>query len=74
MVSVRRRFRRPQHVVFDEWRRFDNPLKRKAGVKLENLPKFEEYGMQLTETAPIKSAVLRKVKSEWEKSHGKKGL
>lgn len=45
VVRTNRRFKRPQHVVFDAWRRFDNPLKRKPGVVISSGP--NEYGMEL---------------------------
>jgi hypothetical protein len=37
VVSTRRRFQRPQHVVRDSWQRFDNELRLKPGVDLEEL-------------------------------------
>lgn len=60
VVSVYRRFRRPQHLVHDQWRRFDTPLKLKSGVNLNNLPP-NEYGMVLDQVKPIKSARIRRL-------------
>jgi len=43
IVKVRRRFKRPQHIV--DWTIFDNKLKRKKGI---DIPEgINEYGMQL---------------------------
>ena len=65
VVETKRRFQRPQHVVLDAWRRFDTPLKLKAGVKIKT--GINEYGMQLKQVAPIKSASLR----QFVKKHSK---
>lgn len=58
VVETKRRFRRPQHVIKDSWRKFDTPLKLKAGVNLDALPKINEYGMTLQQVKPIKSKEL----------------
>jgi hypothetical protein len=47
VVSVRRRFQRPQHVIRDHWRKFDTPLQRKSGVVITK--RIDEYGMTLVE-------------------------
>ena len=61
VVKTKRRFRRPQHVVFDQWRRFDTPLKLKLGVDLTNL-KPNEYNIVLKQVGlTIKSEQLRKL-------------
>lgn len=61
VVKTSRRFKRPQHVVFDSWRRFDTPLIPKAGVDLDALAAAgpDEYGLALTEVKPIASPTLR---------------
>jgi len=46
-VSVYRRFQRPQHLVYDQWQRFDTPLRLKPGIDLSKLPKVDEYGIRL---------------------------
>lgn len=46
VVTVKRRFQRPQHIVHSAWRHFDTPLKRKPGLKIPDAP--NEYGMTLT--------------------------
>jgi len=60
VVSVGRRFKRPQHRVKNEWRQFDTPLKLKPGVDLQNItPK--DYGLKLTQVRPeIKAESLKK--------------
>jgi hypothetical protein len=57
VVTTRRRYQRPQHVVKDAWKRFDTPLRLKPGVERPTAP--NEYGMQLTQLKPIRSARLR---------------
>lgn len=46
VVSVGRRFNRPQHVINAGWRRFDTPLKRREDIDWDNF-KPNEYGMRL---------------------------
>lgn len=47
VVKVGRRFQRPQHVVHDNWRKFDTPLKPKPGFDKTKLPSVDEFGMRL---------------------------
>jgi hypothetical protein len=61
VVETKRRFKRPQHVVHDEWRCFDNQLKLKPGIDLEKLSKTDEYGMKAVEVKPIKSEYLKEI-------------
>lgn len=53
VVSVGRRFRRPQHIVRGAWRGFSTPLKPKPGVDLNEPP--NEYGMRVKLRGKIKS-------------------
>jgi hypothetical protein len=57
VVTVDRRWRRPQHVV--DWRRFDTPLQRRTDIDFDAFPKVDNYGMQLTATKEIRSERLR---------------
>ena len=50
VVSVRRRFRRPQHVIRGAWRGFTTPLQRRADVVIDPTP--NEYGLSLVRRAP----------------------
>jgi len=52
VVTTKRRFGRPQHVIRDSWRGFDTPLKLKKGVDLSKLPTVDEYGLKLTRVKP----------------------
>lgn len=47
VVTVSRRFKRPQHVVAYNWRKFDTPLKRKPGVVVDPTP--NDYGLTLAD-------------------------
>ena len=69
VVTVNRRFNRPQHVVFDSWKKFDTPLKLKDDVDLTALPAVNEYGMQLKAKKTPKSKALRDMVSQWEDDH-----
>lgn len=59
VVTTDRRWHRPQHVVADNWKRFDTPLKLRQGVDLSALPKVDEHGLYLTAVKTPKSARLR---------------
>ena len=64
VVSVKRRFNRPQHVVKDAWRKFDTPLKRRTDIDWEALEAGgpDEYGMKLKQVKPvIKSPEVREL-------------
>lgn len=61
VVTVDRRFKRPQHKVRGEWRNFDTPLRLKPGVDLKALAaKPNEYGMDLVELRDVQSDHLRR--------------
>jgi hypothetical protein len=72
VVKTDRRFKRPQHVVKDAWKRFDTPLRLKPGIDLAALPKVNEYGMTLKQVKPIKSEALRRL-VEQEQDRGAMG-
>lgn len=58
VVQTKRRFRRPQHVIRDNWMRFDTPLKRKPGLEIS--AGVDEFGMKLIQIAEeVKSPELR---------------
>ena len=66
VVTTRRRYYRPQHVIKDAWKRFDTPLKLKPGVDLAALPKINDYGMKLQQVRPeIKSDNIKKLMEEY---------
>jgi len=64
VVTTKRRFQRPQHVVKDAWRRFDTPLRLRPDVDLAALPAVNEYGMALVAVKEVKSAALRQLLEE----------
>ena len=59
LVETQRRFHRPQHVIKNQWRCFDQVLQLKPGLDLAALPPVDNYGMQLRQRAPVKSPELR---------------
>ncbi len=60
VVSVDRRFDRPQHKIHSEWKKFDTQLKRRTDIDWENLPKTNEYGLELKQVAAeIKSDFIK---------------
>lgn len=61
VVQTKRRFGRPQHAVRNYWKNFDTPLKLKDGVSLDDFERVDEYGLELTEVAPVKSPRVKKM-------------
>lgn len=61
VVETKRKFRRPQHHVKDNWKRFDTPLKLKPGVDLGSLPETDEYGLELRKRREIKSDRIQRL-------------
>lgn len=65
VVQVRRRFKRPQHVI--NWRRFQTPLKRKPEVNLEGLQQ-NEFGLVMkTAESGVESPLLQKMVADYAK-------
>ena len=61
VVTVRRRFQRPQHVVKGAWRYFDQPLVRKPGVDPATMPKVDERGLELVQRSEPKSLEVQEM-------------
>lgn len=61
VVTTKRRFRRPQHVVKNQWRKFGTPLRLKPDVRLEDFEPVDEHGMKLIQVQPVKSKELREL-------------
>ena len=65
VVETKRRWGRPQHVIKNQWGKFDTPLIRRTDIDFDNLPN-NEYGLSLQQIAPeIKSKKLQKLVSEY---------
>lgn len=70
VVTTKRRFRRPQHVVKDSWKRFGTPLKLKPGINLDDFDKVDEFGMTLKQIKPeIKSDTLKELLEDYQKKN-----
>ena len=64
VVQTGRRFKRPQHIVRDSWRKFDTPLRLRPGVDLSKI-KPNEYGLDLVAVKDaIKSDGIRSLVEE----------
>lgn len=61
VVSVDRRFQRPQHVVKNNWKYFDTPLIRRKDIDWDALQAPNEFGMKLVQQSEIKSDELRAI-------------
>jgi len=57
VVTTKRRFQRPQHVIKSNWKYFDTPLKKKKGLKIEK----KDYGLKLVQKNEVKSEYLKKL-------------
>lgn len=57
VVTVDRRFKRPQHIIKDGWGGFKTPLIRKP--EYADLEGVEEFGLLMKEVKPIQSETLR---------------
>jgi hypothetical protein len=64
VVSVSRRYQRPQHVVDSNWRKFDTPLKLKPEIDLSALPKVNNYGMTMTAIRDLRSDATKRLLAE----------
>jgi hypothetical protein len=64
VVSVKRKFQRPQHHVAGLWRKFDTPMKLKPGVDLAALAPVDEMGLTLTALEEPRSEDLRRLLKE----------
>lgn len=51
--ETKRRFRRPQHVIAYNWRKFDTLLERKADINIR--PGVDEFGMRLVKLRELKN-------------------
>lgn len=71
VVSVGRRFERPQHDVKSKWQGFDTPLKLKPGIDLEALKKepVNEYGMKITQFQEVQSEELKEWVDRYKAKH-----
>jgi hypothetical protein len=65
VVTVERRFKRPQHKVHSEWARFTTPLKRRHDLDWSKLPAVDEYGLELKQVTPtVRSKKLQEIFTE----------
>lgn len=63
VVSVNRRFKRPQHVIRDAWAKFDTPLKLKDGLTYEELAK-KKIPIKVNKLSEIKSDAINSIYQE----------
>ena len=60
-VQVKRRFQRPQHVIKDQWRKFDTQLIRRKDIDWDKVAE-SKYDMELVQVADtIKSERIKKI-------------
>lgn len=61
VVTTKRRWQRPQHMIAFSWGRFDTPLRLRPGVDLAGLPPIDEYGMAVKVLKEPRSARIRRI-------------
>tara|TARA_X000001382_G_scaffold122677_2_gene105826 strand:- start:2426 stop:3301 length:876 start_codon:yes stop_codon:yes gene_type:complete len=59
VVDVKRRFKRPQHVIKDQWGKFDTPLIKKKNIHISKQP--NEFGLKIIQKDKIKSQRLKNI-------------
>lgn len=62
VVTVSRRYGRPQHVV--NWKKFDHQLRRRPDFDPAKLPATNEYGLELRAKREVRSESLRRYYEE----------
>lgn len=62
VVTTRRRFGRPQHVIKDAWKKFDTPLKRRESIALPTEP--NEYGLSLVQVDEVVAPGIQRLLDE----------
>jgi hypothetical protein len=55
VVETKRRFQRPQHVVHNNWQKFDTQLIRRKDIDWKNIQKTDNYGLRLVQLKQPKS-------------------
>lgn len=60
VVVTKRKFKRPQHHITANWRKFDNELIRRDDIDFDNLP-ANDYGLKLEAVGEVKSERLKKM-------------
>jgi hypothetical protein len=68
VVHTDRRFQRPQHVVRDQWKKFDTPFRLKPGIDLSQMG-VNEYGMELVEVKPVQNKDLQALLADYPLRH-----
>jgi hypothetical protein len=63
VVKTTREYGRPQHAV--NWRKFTTPLQLRDDIDLAQLPKTDEYGLELVAKQPIRSKRLQTLHDDY---------
>lgn len=61
VAETDRRFQRPHFVINSNWTKFDQKLIRRTDIDFDSLKGTNNYGMQLTARAPVKSKRLQQL-------------
>lgn len=61
LVDIKRRWKRPQHVVHSSWKKFDTPFIPKDSIDWDSIPATDEHGMELRFAREPKNATTQQV-------------
>lgn len=66
VVETRRRYGRPQHVIKNQWGKFDTPLRFKPGITLDTIPPWQ-HEQELTVVEEPQNERLRQLVKDHQK-------
>lgn len=73
VVTTDRRFKRPQHVIKNAWKKFDTPLIKKEDFDPEKLKEVNEYNMNIIQvTDEIKHPEMQAIFKQHRENYGGK--
>ena len=66
VVETKRRFQRPQHVIKNQWQKFDTPLIKRKDINWDDI-KSTKYNIELVKIKDIKSENVKKIYKQFNK-------
>lgn len=61
VVTTKRRFGRPQHVVNNNWKHFDTQLIRRTDINFDEFSNVDNKGLKLTQKGEVNSSQVKKL-------------
>jgi hypothetical protein len=69
VAKTSRRFKRPQHVIRDNWSLFRTPLQRRTDIDWENLPRVDEYGLEIKQVSEVRHPNIKRLVDGADQNH-----